>query len=98
LTSIAVHNNVVETISLTPNEDTSCILDNVFRGAMEEMKSDGVLGPVEIAALRLAVAKKDKGLTRALDAYRDEYIEIDTFKMFIQDVAGRVIHTTCGGV
>jgi hypothetical protein len=33
-----------------------------------------------------------------LDAYRDEYIDIDTFKMFIQDVAGRVIHTTCGGV
>jgi len=96
LKSVAVHNNVVETISLMPNEDASSSMDNVFRGALEEMKSDGVLGPVEIAALRLAVAKNDKGLSRALSAYRDEYIDLDTFKMFIQDVAGRVVHTTCG--
>jgi hypothetical protein len=73
---MAVHSAAVETISLTPNEDASSSLDNVFRGAMEEMKSDGVLGPVEIAALRLAVAKNDKGLTRALGAYKDEYIDM----------------------
>jgi hypothetical protein len=41
------------------------------------MKSDGVLGPVEIVALQLARAKKDKGLTRALAAYRGEYSKLD---------------------
>ena len=54
-----------------------CKKSTLARMALLLMKSDGVLGPVEIVALQLARAKKDKGLTRALAAYRGEYSKLD---------------------
>ncbi len=58
---------------------------------MEEMKSDGLFNPVEIAALRLASARKDPKLTRALADYRNNFMDIYTFKKTILNVAHQVI-------
>ena len=65
--------------------------ENVFRIPLEEMKRDGLFNPVEIAALRLASARSDPELTRALAAYRNKNVNMNTFKRSILNVAHQVI-------
>jgi hypothetical protein len=55
------------------------------------MKRDGLFDPVEIAALRLASARKDPELTQALAAYRNKNMDTNTFKRTILNVAHHVI-------
>lgn len=55
------------------------------------MKRDGLFNPVDIAALRLASARKDTELARALADYRNNYMDLETFKQSILNVAERVI-------
>jgi hypothetical protein len=61
---------------------------NVFRSVLNEMKKDEELNLVQIAALRLASARKMPKLTRALSDYSDNYT---VFKQSILDVARVVI-------
>ena len=62
-----------------------------FKEALEVIKQDDQFGSLEIAALRLASAKKDVFLANALSYY----VETKDYTTFIQDllyVAGKVIH------
>jgi hypothetical protein len=65
--------------------------ENAFRSALEEMKKEGHLNPVIIAALRLASARKDPELTRGLADYSNNYIGKNCFKRVVARVSDRII-------
>lgn len=68
--------------------------ENHFRKVMNEMKRDKLFGEVEIAALRLAAARKDPTLTEALADYRDGDMGDTMFKATLLHVCERIIQET----
>jgi hypothetical protein len=65
--------------------------ENPFRSALAEMKEDGELNPIQIAALRLTSLRKDSKLTRALADYSNNLTDKTFFKQSVLDVARCVI-------
>ena len=78
-------------LKLVASTDRDQFITPSSENVLEEMKRDGLFNPVEIAALRLASARSDPELTRALAAYRNKNVNMNTFKRSILNVAHQVI-------
>jgi len=58
---------------------------------MDEMKKDNLFGKLEMAALRLAAAKRDEQLCWALKEFRDGELGESLFKTTLLHVCERMI-------
>ena len=76
----------VSSCDVVANED-----ENAFKSIMDAMKRDNMFGKLEMAALRLAAAKRDEQLCWALKEFRDGELGESLFKTTLLHVCERMI-------